>query len=184
MGKTIKQIAEEIGVTPQAIYQKKKQEPLSTALNRHSTKKGNAVYFDEIGQALIQQAFEVLEEKDFQEIKEPDLKDIKQIKALEQALSILEKELVNKGKTIESQQEIILAQQSTIRELSSSLQTMTDSLNKAQALHAGTIQSHLEALSEPEMEKEPDSQEGEATTDNSQASSKPPKGFWGRLFRK
>ncbi len=179
MRKTIKEIAEEIGVTPQAIYQKKKQEPLSTTLNGHSTKKGNAVYFDEEGQALIQQAFEQLEEKDFQDIKPTDLKDIKQIEILEKALSVLEKELDSKEKTIEAQQEIILAQQNSIGELSSSLQAMTDSLNKAQALHAGTTKALLDSMEDTE-EKEELTEPIKKEVDTPQTS----KGFWGRWFKK
>jgi len=55
--KTIAQIAEEIGVTKQAVHKKMKQEPLSTRLEGFTTTKGNTVYVDDNGIKLIKSAF-------------------------------------------------------------------------------------------------------------------------------
>jgi len=55
--KTIPQIAEEIGVSRQAVNRKIKQEPLSTSLRNFTSTLGNVVYIDEDGQNLIKSAF-------------------------------------------------------------------------------------------------------------------------------
>ncbi len=175
MAKTIKEIAEEIGVTPQAIYQRKKQEPLSTSLIKHVEKKGNTVYIDEVGEALILQAFQV------ETLKRNNQQIAKEETVVERLLTALEKELSEKNKTIEAQQE-------TIKELSTALQAMTENLNKSQALHAGTIQSQLEAQSQntpPETSETPS--EGESAAEDIEARTEektPSKGFWGRIFQK
>ena len=55
--KTIRQIAEEIGVTKQAIEKRISREPLHTQTQTHSHTKGNAIYIDEAGEILIKYAF-------------------------------------------------------------------------------------------------------------------------------
>lgn len=177
MNKTIKQIADEIGVTPQAIYQRKKQEPLSTDLIKHIEKKGNTVYIDEMGQALILQAFQS------EALKKTNQPLEKQDTVVERLLTALENELSEKNQSIEAQQEIILAQQETIKELSTALQTMTDNLSKSQALHAGTTKALLDSMEDTEESEElndPIKKEADTT----QASPQTSKGFWGRLFKK
>jgi len=57
MKKTIPQIAEEIGVSRQAVNQKIKQEPLSTSLRKFTSTIGKVVYIDDDGQELIKSAF-------------------------------------------------------------------------------------------------------------------------------
>ena len=56
--KTIAQIAQEIGVTRQAVYKKIKQEPLSTNLREYTSTVDNTIYIDVDGQALIKTAFD------------------------------------------------------------------------------------------------------------------------------
>ena len=55
--KTIKQIADDLGVTKQAIYKKIKLEPLLTSLQEFTTTKGNTVYISVDGEYLIKSAF-------------------------------------------------------------------------------------------------------------------------------
>lgn len=57
MGKTIKQIAEELGVTKQAVHQKRKSNGLSTALQPFTTTVDGIVYMSVDGEKLIKQAF-------------------------------------------------------------------------------------------------------------------------------
>ena len=54
--KTIKEIADEIGVSKQAVWQKIKKES-STDLRQFTSKKGNTVYVDVDGQKAIKSAF-------------------------------------------------------------------------------------------------------------------------------
>ncbi len=199
MNKTIKQIADDIGVTPQAIYQRKKQEPLSTSLKEHAEKKGNTVYIDEIGQALITQAFHPETLKTFNQPVE------NQNSVVESLFKVLENELSTKNETIESQQNIILAQQETINELSTTLKQMTDSLNKSQALHAGTTKALLDSIEDTgetkvcntPLKKENDTpdasppvpQQRENPTKRTppppprRQAAQSPKGFWAHFFK-
>lgn len=58
MMKTIKQIADEIGVSKQAVHQKRRKEPLSTSLQPFTTTVDGVVYISVDGEKLIKQAFE------------------------------------------------------------------------------------------------------------------------------
>ena len=55
--KTIKQIADEIGVSKTAIFKKIKQEPLQTLLENELTVNGNTVYVSEKGMSIIKSSF-------------------------------------------------------------------------------------------------------------------------------
>lgn len=57
MSKTIKQIADELGVTKQAVHQKRKSKELSTALQPFTTTVDGVVYISVDGENLIKQAF-------------------------------------------------------------------------------------------------------------------------------
>lgn len=54
--KTIKELADEIGVSKQAVWQKIKKES-SIDLRQFTSKKGNTVYVDVDGQKVIKSAF-------------------------------------------------------------------------------------------------------------------------------
>lgn len=122
--KTIKQIADDIGVSKQAVWQRMKREPLSTSLRQLTTTRGKAVYVKPEGESLIKQAFQ-----DVPSIK-PSSVDDKPPSTLDAELvAILRDELKLKNDQIESQQQ-------TIREL-------TAVLSRQQYLHAGTIRQQL-----------------------------------------
>jgi CII-binding regulator of phage lambda lysogenization HflD len=55
--KTIKQIADEIGVSKTAVFKKIKQEPLQTLLKNELTVNGNTVYVSEKGMSIIKSSF-------------------------------------------------------------------------------------------------------------------------------
>lgn len=55
--KTISEIAAEIGVSRQAVYQKIKREPLSSAVNRYKVYKVDRLYIMPEGEKLIKTAF-------------------------------------------------------------------------------------------------------------------------------
>jgi len=55
--KTIKQIADAIGVSKQAVYKKIKTEPLSTSLQEFMTTIDNALHIVDEGESLIKAAF-------------------------------------------------------------------------------------------------------------------------------
>ena len=53
MDKTIKELAEEIGISKQALYKRIKREPLHTQLHTYVHTKGQTTYIDIHGQNLI-----------------------------------------------------------------------------------------------------------------------------------
>lgn len=57
MIKTIAQIANEIGVSKQAVWQKIKREPLATNLSEFTQKIGNTVYISNDGISIIKNCF-------------------------------------------------------------------------------------------------------------------------------
>lgn len=57
MGKTIKQIAEELGVSKQAVHQKRKSKELSTRLQSFTSIVDGVVYISVDGENIIKQAF-------------------------------------------------------------------------------------------------------------------------------
>lgn len=57
MSKTIKQIADELGVSKQAVHQKRKSKELSTALQPFTSTVDGAIYISVDGEKLIKQAF-------------------------------------------------------------------------------------------------------------------------------
>ncbi len=61
MGKTIKEIAEEIGVSKQAIMKKRKQEPLASQLAPFTSTISGAIVIEEQGVELIKSAFSQVE---------------------------------------------------------------------------------------------------------------------------
>lgn len=58
MAKTIRQIADEIGVSKQAVQKRIAREPLYTRLHPYIDKKGNTKYISVVGVKLIKSAFE------------------------------------------------------------------------------------------------------------------------------
>lgn len=128
-GKTIKQLAEELGVSKQAIHQKIKKEPLSTALRKFTTTVDGAVYISIDGENLIKSAFV---QKCSQPVddKQPStvdgLVDGKIIIVLQDTISELHKQLAIKDKQID--------------DLNNRLSEVTNALTSQQALNAGTLQ--------------------------------------------
>ncbi len=100
---------------------------------------------------------------------------------LDVVISVLQEELKEKNSQIE-------AQQNTISELTAALLKTTETLQAAQALHAGTIQSQLEARSQNTPSEPPetpsDGSSGESKVEAKEETKNSPTGFWGRLFQK
>lgn len=168
--KTIKQIAEEIGVSKQSVQKRISREPLYTQLSAciqlvHSTK-----YIDENGEKLIKSAFEknVSIDKDVDVsidmgIDKEDLSIDKSIDKnvasidkdqssyiADAVIEMLKEELESKNRLIEQLQKELSEERRYIREQSDKLIVLTDT---AQKLHAGTIQQQLIKEQKPEKTK-------------------------------
>jgi len=125
--KTIKQIADEIGVSKQAVHQKRKSKELSTTLQPFTSTVDGVVYISVDGESVIKSAF-------YKNV--PSTTTINVDGNQNELYKILKSELEAKNKLIDEQQQIIGI-------LTATLENTTASLTAAQALHAGTIQDKL-----------------------------------------
>lgn len=148
--KTIKQIADELGVSKQAVHQKRKKEPLSTALQPFTENVDGIIYISVDGENLLKQAFsrnepstpiDGVDDNKFTSIDGQVSSDFSAV------IEVLQKQLEVKDKQISEQQQ-------SIKELTAALENTTSSLKAAQALHAGTMQQHFESLP-PEQQADP-----------------------------
>jgi len=112
--KTIKQIADEIGVSKQAVHQKIKQEPLSTSLRQLTSTKGRTLTIDVDGESLIKRAFSsnVVNQVDEVDVNEASI-DVNElstenasfnsgiIELLQENIAVLQEQLKIKDKQIE-----------------------------------------------------------------------------------
>jgi predicted phage tail protein len=122
--KTIKQIADEIGVSKQAVHQKMRRQPLAVNLPPFTSIIDGTIRISDEGIALIKSAFNERNTSRQQAPLKPSTVD---------ALLALVKE----------QQQIIKELTSANRELTAAIEHTTASLHAAQALHAGTMQKQL-----------------------------------------
>lgn len=142
--KTIKQIAEEIGVSKQAIFYKINKEPLSKELESLVSKENGVLMVSLDGEKLIKESFIgkiTIKENDYLMSKENTSFD--SFLMAENTIKILEKELEEKNKQLQNKDTLIEQQQKNINDLTVALENITKSLNASQLLHAGTIQKQL-----------------------------------------
>lgn len=136
--KSISQIAADLGVTRQAVYQRiKKDNELSTSLRKFTVNENNKTLYSLQGQELIRQAFDNVTSvngKQAVDSKRVSI-DSKLIDTLQATIETLTKQLEVKDKQIEYLQERLAAEQ---------------------ALHAGTIQKKaIEVKAAPSSDQEP-----------------------------
>jgi IS30 family transposase len=144
--KTIRQIAEEIGVTKQAIHQKIKKEPLSTTINEFTSTVDGVIYISVDGIKLIKQAFN---------LKQPQIIDVKKTSTVDgDIVTLLKENLIVLQNQLEEKDRQLNHKDSQISDLTSALVTAQQTAATAQALHAGTIQQQLATSETPSDEQE------------------------------
>ncbi len=139
--KTIKQIADEIGVSKQAVHQKRKNKELSTALQPFTSIVDGVVYISVDGEKIIKSAFKKDEPSTASERKNQVSDNQFTVNF---TLETLSKQLEEKDKQLAEKDKQIDRLQIENEKLIVSLENMTQSLKGAQALHAGTIQQQIE----------------------------------------
>lgn len=171
-GKTILQLADELGVSKQAIQKRISREPLCTSLSPYiSTIKGTK-YIGKIGESLIKLTFKNGTTDAHVDTGIDTSNGVSTCRThLDELISILKKELESKDKQIEGLT-------SSVRELTAALENTTASLHAAQALHAGTMQKQIT-----------DGQKDDATSTVEppvfeQMPEQSKKSFFSRLFKK
>ena len=136
--KTIRQIADEIGVSKQAVFKKIKREPLSTSLRGLTTTVDGRLMVEVDGEKLIKQAFsQDTPSTSYQPVDgvvDGSVDGL--IAVLRATIDTLQGQLEVKDRQIEQQAQ-------TITRLTDALAAAQQTAAAAQALHAGTIQQQL-----------------------------------------
>lgn len=136
--KTIREIADEIGVSKQAVFKKIKREPLSTSLQGLTSTVDGRLMVSVDGEKLIKQAFSQEEPSTgCQPVDgQVDGPVDGMIAVLQATIDTLQGQLEVKDRQIEQQAQ-------TITRLSDALVAAQQTAVAAQALHAGTMQHQL-----------------------------------------
>lgn len=137
--KTIKQIADELGVSKGAIQKRLVRPPLCDSIAPHITIKQNTKYIDDEGEKLIKAAFDIVDaniDTGVDKSIDGDDKPIDKPSQVDALISMLQKELEIKNKQIE---ELNLR----LAESNSALVSAQQMVQAEQTLHAGSIQSRL-----------------------------------------
>lgn len=136
--KTIREIADEIGVSKQAVFKKIKREPLSTSLQGLTSIVDGRLTVSVDGERLIKQAFSAgTPSTNHQSVGgQVDGPVDGMIAVLQATIDTLQGQLEVKDRQIEQQAQ-------TITRLSDALVAVQQTAAAAQALHAGTIQQQL-----------------------------------------
>ena len=148
--KTIREIADEIGVSKQAVFKKIKREPLSTSLRGLTSTVDGRLTVSVDGEKLIKQAFSAgTPSTNYQPVDgvvdgQVDGPVDGMIAVLQATIDTLQGQLEVKDRQIEQQAQ-------TITRLSDALVSAQQTAAAAQALHAGTLQQRF-LLNENEVD--------------------------------
>lgn len=143
MSKTIKQIADELGVSRQAVHQKiKRNKDLSTRLQTFTSTVDGVVYISVDGENLIKSAFE----KNKRKQNDLNVDSDKLTVGLQSIIDILQKEIETFKLQLEQKNEMICTLQSDLererehsREMASKLATLADQAQKLQLVSSSTM---------------------------------------------
>lgn len=158
MAKTIKQIADEIGVSKQTVYKRYKGKLYTVCAPYAHTEQG-VLYIEEQGETLIKQDFLQKERSNGAVLEQTENAGV--VAVLQTTIDTLQGQLAIKDKQIEELN-------ARLAEVSSALVAAQQTAQAAQALHAGTIKQQLTS-----------------GTDQSEGSGDEPKkqGWFSRWFR-
>lgn len=128
--KTIRQIADEIGVSKQAVFKKIKREPLSTSLQGLTATVDGRLMVEVDGEKLIKQAFSEIA---------PSTKNAEKTAEVDGVISVLQATIDTLQGQLEVKDRQIEQQFQTITRLTDALASAQQTAATAQVLHAGTI---------------------------------------------
>jgi predicted transcriptional regulator len=141
-GKTIKQIADELGVDKQRVYRYIKKNRINEAHHEHGV-----MWYDETVESLIKQHFSG------NDVHHEPHHDVHHITSndtvIDTVITMLKQELEVKNQELEIKNEQIRELNARLSESHAALIASQQSAQAAQALHAGTLQAQLGNGSEP-----------------------------------
>ena len=142
--KTVRQIADEIGVSKQAVQKRLSREPLYTLVVGYISTKGTTKYIAPEGEKLIKSAFS---EKATTKVHTNRVHGVHVDVAdpVYTMIGMLKEELETKNRQLDSKDVQLAEKDKQIGELTAALENTTASLHAAQALHAGTMHKQLGA---------------------------------------
>ena len=149
--KTIRQIADEIGVSKQAVFKKIKREPLSTSLQGLTATVDGRLMVEVDGEKLIKQAFsEIAPSTTDNQLTVVDglvdgasTPNAEKTAEVDGVISVLQSTIDTLQGQLEVKDRQIEQQAQTITRLTDALAAAQQTAAAAQALHAGTIQQQL-----------------------------------------
>ena len=150
--KTIRQIADEIGVSKQAVFKKIKREPLSTSLQGLTATVDGRLMVEVDGEKLIKQAFSEIAPSTTTNqltgavdglVDAPSTKNEEKMAEADGVISVLKATIDTLQGQLEVKDRQIEQQAQTITRLTAALAAAQQTAAAAQALHAGTIQQQL-----------------------------------------
>ena len=150
--KTIRQIADEIGVSKQAVFKKIKREPLSTSLQGLTATVDGRLMVEVDGEKLIKQAFSEIAPSTTDNqltgavdglVDAPSTKNAEKTVEVDGVISVLQATIDTLQGQLEVKDRQIEQQAQTITRLTDALAAAQQTAAAAQALHAGTIQQQL-----------------------------------------
>ena len=176
--KTIRQIADEIGVSKQAVFKKIKREPLSTSLQGLTATVDGRLMVEVDGEKLIKQAFSEIAPSTTTNrltgavdglVDAPSTKNEEKMAEVDGVISVLKATIDTLQGQLEVKDRQIEQQAQTIIRLTDTLAAAQQTAAAAQALHAGTIQQQLLT--------------GEAGVDQQEPAPEQKRGWFSKLFR-
>ena len=150
--KTIRQIADEIGVSKQAVFKKIKREPLSTSLQGLTATVDGRLMVEVDGEKLIKQAFSEIAPSTTDNqltgavdglVDAPSTKNAEKTAEVDGVISVLQATIDTLQGQLEVKDRQIEQQAQTITRLTDALAAAQQTAAAAQALPAGTIQQQL-----------------------------------------
>ena len=150
--KTIRQIADEIGVSKQAVFKKIKREPLSTSLQGLTATVDGRLMVEVDGEKLIRQAVSEIAPSTTDNqltgavdglVDAPSPKNAEKTAEADGVISVLQATIDTLQGQLEVKDRQIEQQAQTITRLTDALAAAQQIAAAAQALHAGTIQQQL-----------------------------------------
>lgn len=155
--KTIRQIADELGVSKQAVYKRYKGKLYTVCAPYAHTIQG-VLYLSEQGETLIKQDFlndghSNVANTERSNGASQDEVDEGVFAVLKETISTLQGQLEAKDRQIEQLTSALVTAQQTAAAAQQTAATAQQTAATAQALHAGTIQQQLEAQATPSQDK-------------------------------
>ena len=147
MPKTIKQIADELGVSKQRVYRFIKQNCINEVHQRNGV-----MYFDDAAEIRIKKGFSKNEphREPLHEAHQNRINDAVSDTVSDAVIELLREELNQKNEQIRQLNERLAETTAALAVAQQTIQAVQQTAQAAQALHAGTIQQQLAGQAAPE----------------------------------